>query len=150
MQTEWTGLAAHANSRPLRAAQPLAKLCGLCNPGSQLTCFCLQVRSVKVETRVVPLSELRAPAPRTQEMSTVEASLRLDAIASAGFRMSRSKMADMVKAGSVRVNWKECKKASADVKSGDIISATGKGRVEVGEITTTAKGKYQVQLTRYV
>ena len=32
----------------------------------------------------------------------MEASLRLDAVASAGFRVSRSKMADFIKAGDVR------------------------------------------------
>lgn len=110
----------------------------------------MQVRSVTVETRVIPLSELRVPAPKTQEIATVEASLRLDAMASAGFRMSRSKMSDLVRSGAVRVNWRETKKASVDVKAGDVISCTGKGRVEVGTVVTTAKGKFQVQLTRYV
>ena len=38
-------------------------------------------------------------APRVEEISSVEASLRLDAVASAGFRVSRSKMMDMIKAG---------------------------------------------------
>ena len=37
--------------------------------------------------------------PRIEEMSTVEASLRLDAIASAGFRMSRGKMSEAIKSG---------------------------------------------------
>jgi|TARA_B100001142_G_scaffold254482_1_gene255479 RNA-binding protein YlmH len=39
--------------------------------------------------------------------NSVEASMRLDAIASAGFRMSRSKMSDLVTSGAVRVNWRE-------------------------------------------
>lgn len=38
-------------------------------------------------------------APRVEALSSVEASLRLDAVASAGFRMSRSKMTDLVKSG---------------------------------------------------
>ena len=37
-----------------------------------------------VETRRVPLSELRVPAPRVEAVSTHEASMRLDALASAG------------------------------------------------------------------
>ena len=41
-------------------------------------------------------------APKVEEVSTVEASLRLDAIASAGFRMSRSKMTDAIKSGARR------------------------------------------------
>ena len=39
---------------------------------------------------------------RVQETKTVEASMRLDAVASAGFRMSRSKMVDLIKSGDVR------------------------------------------------
>lgn len=50
---------------------------------------CLQasltkVRSVPVETRAVPLSQLRVAAPRREELSSIEASMRLDAVASAG------------------------------------------------------------------
>lgn len=45
---------------------------------------------------------LQVRAPRVEEISSVEASLRLDAVASAGFRMSRGKMADLIKAGGCR------------------------------------------------
>lgn len=44
----------------------------------------LQVRTVPVEVRRIPLSELSVRPPRQEEVSSVEASLRLDAIASAG------------------------------------------------------------------
>jgi hypothetical protein len=46
--------------------------------------FALQVRTVPVETRQVALSDLRVPPPRREELRSVEASLRLDALASAG------------------------------------------------------------------
>ena len=55
-----------------------------------------------VTTRHVELSELQVREVKVQEMKSVEASLRLDAIASAGFRTSRSKIVDMVKAGDIR------------------------------------------------
>lgn len=109
-----------------------------------------QVRSVPVRCRAIPLSELKVREPRTEEMTTVEASLRLDAIASAGFRMSRGKMTDMIKAGDVRVNWKGGVKASESVAAGDMISCAGKGRVEVKAIGETKKGKFAVELVRYV
>ena len=62
----------------------------------------LQVRRVSVEAREVPLSDLKVPEPKFQALKTTEASLRIDAVASAGFRMSRSKLTDSVKAGDVR------------------------------------------------
>lgn len=109
-----------------------------------------QVRSVPVKTRRIEPGELKIREPKKKELTTVEASLRLDAIASAGFGMSRSKMADLINGGDVRVNWKEITSASAPVKSGDLIAIRGKGRVEVGEVAVTKKDRYRVQLTRFV
>jgi photosystem II S4 domain protein len=109
-----------------------------------------QVRSVPVKTVRIDLSELKIREPKQKEMTTVEASLRLDAIASAGFGVSRSKMADLIEAGDVRVNWKEVTQASTPVKTGDLIAIRSKGRLEVGEVAVTKKERYRVQLTRYV
>jgi photosystem II S4 domain protein len=109
-----------------------------------------QVRSVPVKTRRIELSELKIREPKKKEMTTVEASMRLDAIASAGFGMSRNKMAEMISAGDVRVNWKEITSASHAVKSGDLIAIRGKGRVEVGEVAVTKKDRYRIHLTRWV
>ncbi|MFH7027853.1 MAG: photosystem II S4 domain protein [Heteroscytonema crispum UTEX LB 1556] len=109
-----------------------------------------QVRSVPVKTQPIELSELKVREPKKKELTTVEASLRLDAIASAGFGMSRSKMVDLIDSGDVRVNWKDVTQASSQVKSGDLIAIRGKGRLEVGEIAVTKKDRYRVQLTRYM
>ncbi|MGF1493467.1 MAG: photosystem II S4 domain protein [Microcoleaceae cyanobacterium] len=108
-----------------------------------------QVRSVPVKTRRIDLAELKIREPKKKEITTVEASLRLDAVASAGFGMSRSKMVSLIDAGDVRVNWKEVTQASSQVKSGDLIAIRGKGRLEVGEVAVTKKQRYRVQLTRY-
>ena len=109
-----------------------------------------QVRSVPVKTQPIDLSELKIREPKKKDLTTVEASLRLDAIASAGFGMSRSKMADLINGGDVRVNWKDVTSASTPVKSGDLIAIRGKGRLEVGEVAVTKKERYRIQLTRYM
>ncbi|AFY42706.1 photosystem II S4 domain protein [Nostoc sp. PCC 7107] len=109
-----------------------------------------QVRSVPVKTQRIDISELKIREPKKKELTTVEASLRLDAIASAGFGMSRSKMVDLIDAGDVRVNWKDITQASFQVKSGDLVAIRGKGRLEVGEVAITKKDRYRVQLTRYM
>lgn len=110
----------------------------------------IQVRSVPVQTTPIPLTELKIRPPKTKEMNTVEASLRLDAIASAGFGLSRSKMAEAINSGDVRVNWKEVTSSSHQLQAGDLISFQGKGRLQVGEIEVTKKQRYRVQLTRYL
>ncbi len=109
-----------------------------------------QVRSVPVKVEPIGFEELKIREPKKKELTTVEASLRLDAIASAGFGMSRSKMAELISAGDVRVNWKDTTSTSYAVKSGDLIAIRGKGRVEVGEVMVTKKDRYRVQLTRFV
>jgi len=109
-----------------------------------------QVRSVPVKTAPIPLSELKIREPKKKEMTTVEASLRLDAVASAGFGMSRSKMVDLINAGDVRVNWKEITQASHALKTGDLVAIRGKGRLEIGDIAVTKKDRFRVQLTRFM
>lgn len=117
---------------------------------SHLAMSLTQVRSVPVKAKAIELNELRVRPPRTKTLTTVEASMRLDAIASAGFSSSRSRMAVDISSGEVKVNWKTITQASRPVNSGDLIAIRGRGRVQVGEIGTTKKGRYRVELTRYL
>ncbi len=114
-----------------------------------LTSALTQVRSVAVKTEQIEFSELKIRPPKKKEMTTVEASMRLDAIASAGFGMSRSKMATAISGKDVRVNWKEITQSSYNVKEGDLIAVRGKGRLEIGEVSVTKKQRYRVNLVRY-
>ncbi len=108
-----------------------------------------QVRSVPVKINPLDLTDLKVNPPQKKELTTVEASMRLDAIASAGFGMSRSKMADLISSADVRVNWKDITQPSYNVKSGDLISVRGKGRLQIGEVAITKKERYRIQLTRF-
>lgn len=114
-----------------------------------LTTSLTQVRSVAVKTQQIEFSELKIRPPKKKEMTTVEASMRLDAIASAGFGMSRNKMANAISAKDVRVNWRDVTQSSYNVKAGDLIAVRGKGRLEVGEVSITKKQRYRVNLVRY-
>lgn len=106
------------------------------------------VRSVKVNIRPIPLEELALRPPQRKQVSSVEASLRLDSVASAGMGMSRSKMSEAIKSGSVLVNWKEATSGVTEVKEGDIVTVRGKGRMEVLEIIVTKKGRFKVDMAR--
>lgn len=108
-----------------------------------------QVRSVPVKLKPIDITDLRVRDPQVKGLTTVEASLRLDAIASAGFGLSRSKMADLIQSGDVRVNWKDVSQPSFTLKSQDLIAVRGKGRLLVGDVMVTKKDRYRVQLTRY-
>ncbi|KAG5181793.1 hypothetical protein JKP88DRAFT_257865 [Tribonema minus] len=122
----------------------------LCHPDiADYLCTNLSsVRSVTVKVDQVPLTELKVSPPIKKHVTSVEASLRLDAIASAGMGMSRSKMADAIKSGMVFVNWREAKGPSSEVKASDVITVRGKGRLEILEIHETKKERYRVVMNR--
>jgi photosystem II S4 domain protein len=109
-----------------------------------------QVRTVPVKVNAIALEELKIRIPVTKELTSTEASLRLDAIASFGFGMSRSKMVDLINGEDVRVNWKTVSQPNYQLKSGDLVAIRGKGRLTVGEIMITKKERFRVQMTRSV
>lgn len=109
-----------------------------------------KVGNVPVSCTRIPLLALEYEPPRTKSFRSVEASLRVDALASAGFKMSRSKLAALISNGDVRVNWTTVTKNGTTLKSGDIVSVSGQGRLKIGEIITTRKGKFAVELIRYL
>ncbi|XP_022753267.1 uncharacterized protein LOC111301688 isoform X2 [Durio zibethinus] len=110
----------------------------------------LQVANVSVSCTQIPLHALEYEPPRTQSFKTTEASLRVDALASAGFKISRSKLVNLISSGDLRINWKTVTKSGTILKTGDIVSVSGKGRLKIGEINTTRKGRFAVELIRYL
>jgi len=122
-----------------------------------LTLSLTRIRSVPVEASVIPLGELDFPvAAKAGEnalavgvpVRSVEASLRLDAVASAGFRAPRSGAASAARAGELKLNYGEAK-PSVSVASGDLISWRGKGRVKVVGVEMTKRGKFAVEMERF-
>lgn len=105
--------------------------------------------SVRVEA--IAQGELSPEPPRSRDIKTTVASLRLDAVASAGFGISRSKLTPAIRAGQVKLNWQSVKNAGAAVKEGDVISLSGRGRVEVAQILgESKKGRIQLLLKKRV
>ncbi|KAM0029086.1 putative RNA-binding S4 domain, nucleotide-binding alpha-beta plait domain superfamily [Helianthus debilis subsp. tardiflorus] len=109
-----------------------------------------KVGNVPVTCKKMPLIALEYEPPRTKTFKTVEASMRIDAIASAGFKISRSKLVGLISDGDVRVNWVTVTKNNTTIKSGDMISVSGKGRLKIGEVNETKKGKFAVELIRFL
>ncbi|KQK09715.1 uncharacterized protein LOC100832647 [Brachypodium distachyon] len=115
-----------------------------------LTSTLEKVGKVGVSCTQIPLLALEYEPPKTKSFKTVESSLRVDAVASAGFKISRTKLGSLISSGDVRVNWSPVSKSGATLKAGDVVSVSGMGRLKIGEIVTTKKGKYVVQLIQYL
>ncbi|KAI9185087.1 hypothetical protein LWI28_004027 [Acer negundo] len=109
-----------------------------------------KVGNVSVSCAKIPLLALEYEPPRTNSFKAIEASLRVDALASAGFKISRSKLVNLISNGDLRVNWNTVTKNGTTLKTGDIVSVSGKGRLKIGEINRTKKGKFAVELFLYL
>lgn len=108
-----------------------------------------RVGAVPVAVAPIDPEQLNVQPQRVKEVATTVASLRLDAVAGAGFGVSRTKMAREIKAERVKVNWKVVTAPDYQVGLGDTISIRGRGRVVVSEIKgKTKKGRLSLVLQR--
>ena len=91
-----------------------------------------------------------AEQSKTQKSFTVK-SLRLDSIMAEGFAVARSRAVEIIKQGSVYLNWIECSSPSKEVSQGDTITCRGLGRIVVSEIGgKSKKDRTYVTIDRYM
>ena len=107
------------------------------------------LRDVKVKVNVVGIDELQIPSGRTKKLvNTVEASTRLDAIASAGFRVSRTKIIERIENGMLRLNGSKVNKPTINLKIGDKLELENKGFIEILNLEITKRERWKVKLLR--
>ena len=107
----------------------------------------------RVKLSVVPieLSELAVPELNVKVIRDTVSTLRLDAVAGAGFSMSRARAQELIASGRVQLNHRETLKSDASVAQGDIVSARGLGKFEIAEVGgLSKKGRTGITLHRYL
>lgn len=110
-----------------------------------------KVHRVGVTVSEIKADELELPEQRVKEIRATVASLRLDAVAAAGFSTSRSRIAREILAEKLSLNWHTCANTAASVQSGDMLSMRGRGRVEVAEVKgNTKSGRIGILLRRFL
>jgi len=110
-----------------------------------------KIAMVTVSVEDIPLGDILPKEEKVKEIRTTVASLRLDAVASSGFSVSRTKLVSAITAGLLQVNWQPAKGPSQEVKQGDVISMRGRGRMTIEEITgMSKKGRVGVFLKRFM
>lgn len=82
----------------------------------------------------VALSDVSEEGAKTETVSFTVQSLRLDAVSAGLFRLSRTAAAELIRLGSVSLNYLPCMRPDAAVHDGDVISVRGKGK---GTVTDT-------------
>ena len=107
------------------------------------------LRDVKVKINLVSIDELQIPSRRSKKLvNTVEASKRLDAIASAGFRVSRTKIIERIENGMLRLNGSKVNKPTINLKIGDKLELENKGFIEILNLEITKRERWKVKLLR--
>lgn len=110
-----------------------------------------QISNAGVSVEEADITSIEPKEERCKEIKTTIASLRLDAVAAAGFGVSRSKISNDIEADKVKVNWQPAKSSSQVIKESDIISMRGRGRIEIDEIRgQTKKGRISIVLKRFI
>ncbi len=104
----------------------------------------------RLSVSAIEPDNLHIPAVSCREARDTVSSLRLDAVASSGFRMARGKAAALIESGKVQVNWRECVKPDKLLTAGDTVSARGFGKFELAEVGgVTKKGRTSIVLKIY-
>ena len=107
------------------------------------------VRSVEVRLEVRPLEQLQLPAERQpRRFQTVEASLRLDAVASAGFGLARNRMVEKIRQGKVRLNWQPISSPSRLLQKGDRVQLEGRGELRLEAVESTKRERWRIAILR--
>ncbi|WP_186566749.1 RNA-binding protein [Lawsonibacter celer] len=110
-----------------------------------------QAGRVRLKLAPLPLDQVEPPPVQVRQIRDTVATLRLDAVAASGFSLARGKAADLICAGRVQLNHRECVKPDRAVGQGDVISCRGLGKCVVKEVGgPSKKGRIMLLLERYV
>lgn len=108
-----------------------------------------RVKGTAVECSVVDLERLPLPVESGKEISGTVAGVRLDAVISLGFGISRSRAAVLIKGELVKVNWRPVNSPALQLKEGDLVSLQGRGRLEIVALEgETRKGRRRLRLKK--
>jgi len=106
------------------------------------------VGSTSISCSVLDNDFLIAPFADTHSKNIVVSSLRLDAIVSGVFNLSRGKAAKLIESEKALVNWQATKSASKLVSEGDNITLRGTGRAKIETINgITSKDNISITVT---
>ena len=108
-----------------------------------------QAGRASLQCEVRPLGELALPERKVTEIHDSVASLRLDNLVAAAFRLSRGDAQELIAAGQVYVDHRAAQKADQTVEEGALINVRHRGRAELAEAGgETKKGRIRVRILR--
>lgn len=110
-----------------------------------------KVSNTYVDTEINNIFDLNLPKANVVEKSATVSSMRLDAVLSSVFNISRGKSKELIEGEKVTVNWTVLKNCSYEIKKDDMISLRGMGRGKITEINDkkTKSNRIVITFCRY-
>ena len=106
---------------------------------------------LRLKKELLPIEELRIPEKEVKRIQDTVAAPRLDAVLGVGFSLSRGRAAELIAAGRIQLNYRDCLKGDKQVGEGDTISCRGLGKCRVAELGgLSKKGRIRIVVERYV
>ena len=105
----------------------------------------------KFHLSAIPLKAAQIPEQEVKVIKDTLASMRLDSVVSAGFRIARNAAAQMIAAGKVAIDGLPCEKSDKNISEGATISLRGSGKIKLVKVNgQTKKGRISVEIHRYL
>lgn len=105
----------------------------------------------KLRLTQIPLAQAQIPQPEIREIRDTLASLRLDSVASSGFRVGRSLAVQYISGGKAAVDGLPCEKPDKLLEEGATVSIRGLGKIRLAQVGgPTKKNRISVVIHRYV
>ncbi|WP_191964793.1 photosystem II S4 domain protein [Synechococcus sp. RSCCF101] len=109
----------------------------------------VRLRDLELRLERIDCDWLQPPQRRAaRRFTSIEASCRLDAVASAGFGISRARAARLIRSGGIRLNWETVSQPSRPVSAGDRLQLADRGEVSVEQISQTKLDRWRLELAR--
>ena len=106
---------------------------------------------INLQAEILGIDKIEIPEQKIREVTDSVSSLRLDALVSSAFSLSRGNAAAFISAGSVYVNDVLVQKADFKVSEGDKIKVHRKGRAVLSEVgNVSRKGRIHIKIQRHI
>ncbi len=110
-----------------------------------------KVGHTKVKTKIISCDEVRLKENLDELKNITLSSLRLDALLSGVFNMSRGKVSQLIKGEKAFINWNVCQNPSKQILEGDVITLRGFGRVKIVEfLGKTKKDRFLISIHKFI
>lgn len=101
----------------------------------------------KVNVREIAMDKLKLGLLEYEDISTTVSSLRLDALISSTWNLSRKASQGLIESKRVKVNWEPIMRVSKEIAEGDIVSVKGYGRFILNSVKgISRRGRIKIGL----